>query len=157
MTRGVSMDRQPGAAPVRRNKALSFSVLLAAVACGGSSTGPTKTEIFTGVFTEFGGVNSSTGYLNFELTNGHDADATLTWTVPAGGTRPIADLSFWTLGIPDRLQVRSAPSMTPPVTLRGSGSYVAVGCSNCKGMLTERQGGTTGIAPVPFTLTVVER
>jgi hypothetical protein len=151
------VDRPSRAAPPRQSQVLSAVVLFAAVACGGCSTGPTTTEIFTGVFTEFGGVNSSTGYLNFELQNGHDANVTLAWTVPVEGTRPIADLSFWTLGIPDRQLSRSAAFATPPVTLRGSGSYVSVGCANCMGMRTERQGGATAAAPIPFTLTVEER
>jgi hypothetical protein len=128
-----------------KGHALSCFVLLAAVACD-SSTGPTKTEVFTGVFRCFGGADSSTGYSSFFLASGGDAEASLTWTVPAAGTRPIADLSFWGFGIPDRLLAQSAASATPPVTLRGSGSYLEVGCSNCR-----------DIAPIPFTLTVKER
>ena len=126
-------------ASLRGRQAFLLVVLIAAVACGDSGTDPSKTQIFTGVFPEF-------GYTNFFLANGRDADASLTWTVPAEGTRPTASLSFWVIGIPDRLQVQSSGSATPPVTLRGSGSYIMVACSNCQ-----------RIAPVSFTLTVVER
>jgi hypothetical protein len=138
-------DRKPdgsGGAPTngspRRRHVLPLAAVIFAVACGGNSTGPTRTETFTG----FLGSYSS----HFSPAHGSEFDATLTWTVPAEGTRPIVDLSFWRIGIPDLLQARSTPSDTPPVTLKGSGSYVSVRCTNCQDS-----------APIPFTLTVIER
>ena len=126
---------------IHRRHVLSLTVLLAAVvACGGGGGGPTKTETFTG---EFGVIHSVYNLGSFE----GDVDATLTWTVPAQGTQPIADLKIIIAGFPDRVQASSAPSATPPITLRGSGSHIEVSCSNCNAVTP----------PVPFTLTVTGR
>lgn len=124
-----------------RRHVLSLSVLLAAaVGCGGGDAGPTKTETFTGVFDVIHSI-----YLLGSFDG--DVDATLTWTVPALGTRPIAVLSFIDASFPDRVQARSAPSATPPITLKGSGTTVLVSCSNCNAVTP----------PVPFTLTLTGR
>jgi hypothetical protein len=123
--------------PLGRSHVLPLAVLFAMVACGGG--GPTKTETFTGAFME-------SGVDRFSLANfDGDVDATLTWTVPAQETHPIAELALYVFGIPDRLQAIREGS-TPPITLRGSGTYVRVTCTNCR-----------GIAPIPFTLTIIER
>lgn len=124
-----------------RWRVVSLSVLLAAaVACGGGDAGPTKTETFTGVFDN---IHSIYSLQHFD----GDVDATLTWTAPAQGTPPIADLSFIVAGFPDRVQAKSAPSATPPITLKGSGTNVLVSCSNCH-LVTPA---------VPFTLTLTGR
>ncbi len=128
----------PTSARPRQKHVLPLAAVILAVACGGNSTGPTRTETFTGVLGSYS--------VHVSPACGRDCEATLTWTVPNAGTRPIVDLSFWRIGIPDLLQARSTPSDTPPVTLKGSGSYVSVRCTNCQDS-----------APIPFTLTVIER
>ena len=119
-----------------RRRRWLLSIFLSTAACGGGNAGPTTTETFTGVFYEY-------GYEASFFPARHFSEASLTWTVPQGPL-PVAELSFWTLGIPDRLREMTS-SVTPPITLTGSGSYVSVRCFSC-----------TGIPPVPFTLTVLE-
>lgn len=122
---------------------LSLSVLFgAAVACGGGDAGPTRTETYTGTL----------GVFKEILLGGFsgDVDATLTWTVPAQGTHPMARLSFAIVSLSSgSVQARSAPSATPPITLRGGSgsSHVLVDCLNCGEV----------IARVPYTLTLTGR
>jgi hypothetical protein len=124
-----------------RRQVLSGAVLLAAsISCGGGGAGPTKTETHTGTF---GVIHKVYSLDTFEGA----VDATLTWTVPAEGERPIADLRIIIAGLPDRTTASSPRSETPPVTLRGSGSHIIVSCSNCN-LVTPA---------VSFTLTVTGR
>ena len=125
---------------LRSSQALSLSVLLLAIACD-SGSGPTKTEVFSGVF-RFGGDR-------FEIISFHGTvEASLTWTVPTEGTHPVARLSFWNPGLPgDTLLSESAPSATPPVIFSGSGFYIWV----------EHLPDQQGIAPIPYALTVTGR
>jgi hypothetical protein len=112
-------------------------ILLAQVACG--VTDASKTETHTGLLQEAGGGAS------FLLPIGKPVEARLTWTVPAEGTRPIAQLRLETLGVGDTI-TESAPSDTPPIVFSGTGDFIIVACLNCQ-----------GLAPIPFTLTVTRQ
>ena len=124
-------------------RAAVFATLIGfATSCGGGGdAGPTAVKTFNGVFPGVG----SAEFSNFDAFPGAQGDVVfnLTWTVPAQGKVPVAGMTLFILGIPDRVSASSPRSATPPVTLTGSGSYLAVQCYNC-----------SGLAPVPFTLTV---
>jgi hypothetical protein len=135
--------RRTAVAAIRLGCRASIIALLLgfAASCGGGPTKPTQVATFDGVFPELGSVN----YFAFDAFPGAQGDVrfSLNWSVPAQGTSPVAGMTLWNIGIPDRVVAASPRTATPPVALTGEGNYLAVSCDNCRGR-----------APVPFTLTV---